>query len=423
MPSPTSTKEIKAMDRLYRGFETNGLSTSLPLIKRIINHYQGKGVKFEAGGDPATPSLSIRINKTDQITLFRIASKDKGFIEVDFKGLSNQFASRQDDKQIDELQNNIRKIDATFRSKGKAKMEPWFQIHYLNAEEKEVVFLSAFDAILAHLLADDAQIHRPTKVANLARAWDILTKRASNNSLEEAQITYEDFRNEVLGRGVEERVKGSGGSHYLYPIQELCQDNHLPPLTGLVVGVNSKLPSSGYAGSGVLPYEIEMQSVLNYNWINEDNPWQDPGGGEFDQKKIVNELLQHDVKMQRWVEIPKRQYQSVFRKALLKVYGGKCAVCGIATEAVLDAAHIKPYVLSKASEEAHVTNGILLCKNHHASFDAHLWWIDEGYKIQKVATFATTKLGLHTTHFTLPKQKHHHPGCSFIQYHNKQINH
>ncbi len=57
------------------------------------------------------------------------------------------------------------------------------------------------------------------------------------------------------------------------------------------------------------------------------------------------------------------------RERLLVAYGGACAVTGTAAEAVLEAAHIRPY---RGQLHNVVTNGLLLRADIHTLFDLHL---------------------------------------------------
>jgi hypothetical protein len=50
--------------------------------------------------------------------------------------------------------------------------------------------------------------------------------------------------------------------------------------------------------------------------------------------------------------------------------GWQCGICSVAFKALLDAAHIRG-VTDKGSDDPR--NGIILCKNHHAAFDAGLF--------------------------------------------------
>lgn len=71
-------------------------------------------------------------------------------------------------------------------------------------------------------------------------------------------------------------------------------------------------------------------------------------------------------------EIVRRQGQPKFRRELLKVYGGKCVVTDCSVEAVLEAAHIAPYL---GSDSNVVQNGLLLRADIHTLFDLGLFKI------------------------------------------------
>jgi putative restriction endonuclease len=71
--------------------------------------------------------------------------------------------------------------------------------------------------------------------------------------------------------------------------------------------------------------------------------------------------------------ISSRRGQAGFRKALLELHHGRCAVSGCTTLNVLEAAHISPY---RGSGDQHVQNGILLRADLHTLFDLDLLGID-----------------------------------------------
>lgn len=62
-----------------------------------------------------------------------------------------------------------------------------------------------------------------------------------------------------------------------------------------------------------------------------------------------------------------------FRKDLLAAYGERCCVSGCRVDAVLEAAHIRPY---DGVETNHVTNGLLIRADLHTLFDLGLFVID-----------------------------------------------
>lgn len=67
--------------------------------------------------------------------------------------------------------------------------------------------------------------------------------------------------------------------------------------------------------------------------------------------------------------IVRRQGQPKFRQQLLMAYGGRCAVTGETAEAVLEAAHIEPYMGRHSNV---VGNGLLLRADLHTLLDLHL---------------------------------------------------
>lgn len=72
-----------------------------------------------------------------------------------------------------------------------------------------------------------------------------------------------------------------------------------------------------------------------------------------------------DPSTQGWC--PPRPQQRVFREALLKSFGGRCLVTGTTALAALDAAHVRPYALTRRCDPE---NGLLLRADIHRLFDA-----------------------------------------------------
>ena len=74
-----------------------------------------------------------------------------------------------------------------------------------------------------------------------------------------------------------------------------------------------------------------------------------------------------------------RLHQSSFRQAVLSAYQNKCAMTGLPTPRLLDAAHIIPDKYENGV--AAVQNGIALSKLHHTAYDRHLIGIDRDFNI------------------------------------------
>lgn len=94
----------------------------------------------------------------------------------------------------------------------------------------------------------------------------------------------------------------------------------------------------------------------------------DPGGQPEAQKKYVQRMIRS------------RVHQPAFRWNVMQAYKETCAICHLKHVELLDAAHIIPDFHELGS--AHVTNGLSLCKIHHAAYDKNLLGITPDYKVR-----------------------------------------
>ncbi|MGB5016938.1 MAG: HNH endonuclease, partial [Candidatus Nanopelagicales bacterium] len=87
----------------------------------------------------------------------------------------------------------------------------------------------------------------------------------------------------------------------------------------------------------------------------------------------------------RYIERSTRQrlHQPMFRARVMDAYVERCAICALGHATLLDAAHITPDSDVRSVQE--VSNGLALCKIHHAAFDANIVGIRPDYVVQ-VAT-------------------------------------
>lgn len=76
----------------------------------------------------------------------------------------------------------------------------------------------------------------------------------------------------------------------------------------------------------------------------------------------------------------RRVHQQAFRVRVLAAYREQCACCRLRHEELLDAAHIIPD--SEPEGEPIVSNGIALCKLHHAAFDGFFIGISPDHVIE-----------------------------------------
>lgn len=73
-----------------------------------------------------------------------------------------------------------------------------------------------------------------------------------------------------------------------------------------------------------------------------------------------------------------RLHQRPFRAAVLRAYRTACAVCSLRHSELLDAAHIQE---DGAGGRPVVTNGLTLCKMHHAAYDRKILGISPSYTV------------------------------------------
>lgn len=69
-------------------------------------------------------------------------------------------------------------------------------------------------------------------------------------------------------------------------------------------------------------------------------------------------------------QVRQRLHQAGFRARVIAAYREMCAVCRLKHKELLDAAHILPDTHSRG--EPALTNGMALCKLHHAAFDQNI---------------------------------------------------
>ncbi len=74
-----------------------------------------------------------------------------------------------------------------------------------------------------------------------------------------------------------------------------------------------------------------------------------------------------------------RLHQRSFRERVIAAYRSQCSLCRLRHEELLDAAHIIPDTAPEG--EPSITNGIALCKLHHAAFDSFIIGVAPDYTV------------------------------------------
>lgn len=121
-------------------------------------------------------------------------------------------------------------------------------------------------------------------------------------------------------------------------------------------------------------------------------------------------------------QIKIRMHQSSFREKVIHAYRKQCAFCRLKHEELLDAAHIIPD--SDPLGKPIVTNGLALCKIHHAAFDRFFIGVTPDYHIivrndlLNETDGPMLKYGLQEMHeksIILPNEQSEWPDPEFLQ--------
>lgn len=117
-----------------------------------------------------------------------------------------------------------------------------------------------------------------------------------------------------------------------------------------------------------------------------------------------------------------RLHQRAFRVRVLQAYQERCALCRLRRQQLLDAAHILPD--SDPRSDPTVTNGLALCKLHHAAFDQNLIGIRPDHTVeirQDVLNETDGPMlihglqGFHGRHILLPRRREDRPRPDYLE--------
>jgi putative restriction endonuclease len=111
-----------------------------------------------------------------------------------------------------------------------------------------------------------------------------------------------------------------------------------------------------------------------------------------------------------------RLHQPVFREQVLHAYRSSCTVCHLRHPELLDAAHITSD--AEQGGDPVVTNGLALCKIHHAAYDRNIMGISPDHKVRIHERLLAEIDGpmlqhglqeMHGATITLPRSRSAHP--------------
>lgn len=113
--------------------------------------------------------------------------------------------------------------------------------------------------------------------------------------------------------------------------------------------------------------ERDRQQFVVSTSAEEETAWRYAAQGQPELAREYLESVRHH-----------RLHQRVFREQVLLAYEGRCALCHLGHRELIDAAHNREDAAGGAPT---VTNGIAMCKLHHATFDNLLVGVSPDYRI------------------------------------------
>ena len=176
-------------------------------------------------------------------------------------------------------------------------------------------------------------------------------------------------------------------------------------LSALAVGRNSNVPSglgvhfptknSEKSGKGWTSFcKREQKSVWDYfgdlpveEYRALDTTFRTEAASEDDietSRQLIRRLKEGREAPDSWTRTRTRALAGDFRRFVLLNFHGRCAVCSVDMGVLLDAAHVKSYA-EHPELRTDFRNGILLCKLHHAAYDAELISFDRNGRIRTSA--------------------------------------
>jgi len=213
----------------------------------------------------------------------------------------------------------------------------------------------------------------------MAKNWEFAAKSVwpilADAAMRRKDLTYADIARVINTNALSVR-------HVLGPILHYCLDSGLPLLTAVVVRANTGVPGDGLARYQSESTEATKQKVYEFDWGSVANPFQG-----FERSMSIESLVDGILDSPATATDVYRQIkdrglaQQIFRRALLKAYGGVCAICGLSFSEALEAAHIVSWSEASDSEKIAPENGVLLCGTHHKLFDNDLIRLTEDYLV------------------------------------------
>lgn len=172
------------------------------------------------------------------------------------------------------------------------------------------------------------------------------------------------YRPPGVKRPYEDKIGSDGLSRYKWSTTDPSKTDNL----GLRAAMNEGVPLIWFYGVGpslfqpIYPVFVVAEEPEEHQFVIATEVARD----------LYRPDSQAEHQLRRYVatETQRRLHQPVFRATVMRAYERRCAVCALGYSELLDAAHIVPD--SHEMGIAAVTNGLALCKIHHAAYDVNI---------------------------------------------------
>jgi putative restriction endonuclease len=137
---------------------------------------------------------------------------------------------------------------------------------------------------------------------------------------------------------------------------------------------------------------------------------------------IADQVAEEPVRGYRARLVLQRLHQAWFSQRVLRAYRHSCSVCRLKHRELLDAAHIVPDADVRGMPS--VTNGLALCKLHHAAFDSYIMGISPARIVEVRRDILDEEdgpmllhglQGVHRKPIDLPRQQADYPASEYLE--------